>query len=324
VKRLSRNWRRVREYLSTSRALSESQNLTPEERRDRFAVLDLAKKRRKAAQILEDARILNEALHLYQSTILELGGVFLDGRLTPGQESDKEQLAARLGEKLDQEDSKLGFVRSVQYLIPRAGDDTLPPAELGARCRELDSLAEWLTARLRPRTPREVRTLRFARAGLLLAGVMLAPFLIYSWKNFPRNISAGKAFSVSSTGGPQPASLVVDGVITNWPPFHTNTESNPWFMVDLGAPFLVTDIWVYGPHQCCLTQAVPALVDVSQDGVNFEYIDRKDEPFDEVETWRISKPVRGTVRYVRVRSEGRKSLHLRELAVYGRPAGEPR
>lgn len=54
----------------------------------------------------------------------------------------------------------------------------------------------------------------------------------------------GKRASVSSVyKNAYPASHGVDGNITSF--FHTDNESNPWWIVDLGSVFNIAEVHVY-------------------------------------------------------------------------------
>jgi hypothetical protein len=114
--------------------------------------------------------------------------------------------------------------------------------------------------------------------------------------------------------------------------FHTDTEPNPWWMVDLGDTALVQFMRIFnreGVPEWVQLRASPLVVEISNDADVWTALFRTDpgqlfgghkggSPL----VWSSRDPVKG--RFVRVSIPRRECLHLAEVEIYGRLIGERR
>jgi hypothetical protein len=135
------------------------------------------------------------------------------------------------------------------------------------------------------------------------------------------NLALGKPCQQSSiyvgTGIDQGANCAVDGRIEpDRDPYymiHTNIENNPWWQVDLGKTFALTNIRLYNRinqgHKANLIQAF-----ISQDGKNWEKVYAHNGSL-----WKtLDIDVNGQqARFVKVQLADRNYLHLFEVEVFG-------
>lgn len=302
--------------------LLNAEDLTLEERHRLYLLAEAARRKFEAARVLFDARMPHAALLLYQKAALEMA----EGLPSPGPQ-DAEQASGGLGNQLGSRleaggvRAKLAEVAARVFEMDGASLDALPRAEARALCQQMDALGASLVDRVRPRLPTEIRRRKVGRWVALAASAFALPFLAYSWVHFPRNVAINKPVTVSSQHEVTPPASVVDGDNHfNYPAFRTAREDGPWLEVDLLRPHVITDVHVYGPHRCCFADSVPLVVEISLDGINYEVVGRRTDPLVPAESWHVVS-IKGTARHVRVRSEGKRILHLTEVSIFGRPAG---
>jgi hypothetical protein len=96
--------------------------------------------------------------------------------------------------------------------------------------------------------------------------------------------------------------------------FHTKRHNQPWFLLDLGPGTTVGRVEIENRDDCCQDQAVPLVVEVSDDKRNFREIARRTTPF---WTWRATFPPL-QARFVRLRVDGRTYFHLSRVSVHRR------
>lgn len=108
--------------------------------------------------------------------------------------------------------------------------------------------------------------------------------------------------------------------------FHTDSEKNPWWMVDLGAPHDIKEIRVYNrPQAVLLLRASPILIETSLDCESWSEFFRAEPRFvfggdagDNLPL--IRAPQTEThAQYVRISVLSETYLHLAEVEVYGAP-----
>lgn len=134
-----------------------------------------------------------------------------------------------------------------------------------------------------------------------------------------RNLALGRPAQMSSDYGLGPPAGGVDGKIQGSFGFHTKEEPNPWFQVDLGGAFTLTEARIYNRLDCCSERARTLRVLLSSDGAN----------------WRLAYAHNGTIfggqdgrplvvnlqgtsaRYVRLQLAETNYLHLDEVEIYG-------
>jgi hypothetical protein len=149
------------------------------------------------------------------------------------------------------------------------------------------------------------RWLRVALVGALVLALVIAIRIFW----LGPNLAAGKPFRVSSTYSGWPSCLANNGCKGLM--FHTETETNPWVEIDLGAPKKIRRIEVINRADCCADRATPLVAEVGTDRVTWTQVARSDEPFG---SWKVNFPPR-VARYVRLRSPRHTVLHLQAIAV---------
>ena len=92
----------------------------------------------------------------------------------------------------------------------------------------------------------------------------------------------------------------------------TASESDPWALLDLGAPHRLREVIVYNRVDCCQDRIVPLVVETSLDGKTFSKLASRKHKF---ETWAMPG-ARREARFVRIRSERTAELVLTEVEVY--------
>jgi hypothetical protein len=185
-------------------------------------------------------------------------------------------------------------------------------------------LFAYLEEQIDTRTDRDFLLIR----GLRVIG-FLALLLCCGWVvTKPSNLARGKPVSMSSIcSGTPPAPLaaprlarVVDG-IRREPSFAacTETENNPWIMVDLGEPHSVQEVLVYPQYGGYWgVDDLPVLLQVSADGNNFRPVGHQSIPTTYEFPWQLKMHESG-VRYVRLAggSKSPQHIYVSEIEVYG-------
>jgi hypothetical protein len=150
-----------------------------------------------------------------------------------------------------------------------------------------------------------------------------------------RNIAFGKRATQSSVSEwsqyntPETdAVAALDGQLTGGVKFHTDIEENPWWQVDLGATFGITEIRVFNRME---QPAVAERASRLSIAIGFEvhhlvevYRRETDQPFGGIDgnplIFKPTIPIPG--RFVRIRLLTRNYLHLDQVEVYGDPLPE--
>ena len=129
------------------------------------------------------------------------------------------------------------------------------------------------------------------------------------------NLARGKPAQQSSTfPGGYPASNGVDGQRGDSSMFHTNSESNPWWQVDLQGNYALSHIMLYNRTGCCTERERTVRVLLSHDGNNWQPIyEHNGTDFREL---RVEAGGR-RARLVRVQLAEQNYFHLQEVEVYG-------
>lgn len=158
---------------------------------------------------------------------------------------------------------------------------------------------------------------RWVRTGgalaILLALVVGATTLVGRWTQ-PPDLAQAKPWRASSSAGDcRPAQRSCLGARTGIL-FHTRTEPNPWFEVDLGEPRDFSVIEVENRDDCCPDVVLPLALEVSDDAKQWREVARTTESFD---VWRAALPAQ-RARYVRARALRTTALHLVRVSVFER------
>lgn len=143
---------------------------------------------------------------------------------------------------------------------------------------------------------------------LLIGGLVTA---LHAARN-PVDLAVGKPRSQSSVLPNCPVAL---GVCTGAPTriiFCTEHELRPWYQIDLGEPTDFSRLTVVNRSDMLPERAVPLVVQVSDDGVTFRDIARREEVFD---TWRAELGQQHA-RFVRVFVDKAVIFHLDAVRVH--------
>jgi hypothetical protein len=160
-----------------------------------------------------------------------------------------------------------------------------------------------------------------------IAALALALTLVLHRLLAAPDLALHKTVTQSSTWpGAPPPSVLVDGNTTGahgpGTPgadyLHTNKETSPWALIDLGQVRTVREVVVYNRNDTNFDDALPIDVELSADGLKFTPVARRTEHFG---TSLFDPPWRARfdaqhARYVRLR--GHDYLALSEVEVFGR------
>ena len=315
---------RLNEYFRLRQRLAESEALPASLRADLYRSVDSAQRRMDAARLLLDARLPHDALILFARGATELADAYLRLKAAPiaPTATNATELFHNLSETLGEDDLAPGsrFGRAFAYLgafdLERL--DQLPVGEATERCVEIDLMLRWIAARIAPRSPLQLKATRNFRIAMTALALLALPIGHKVWLLSPRNLSHGKPVSASSvkTGG-HLAGVVDDNAYSS-PAFSTKRELSPWFVIDLGESFIITDVHVFTRVDCCFSEALPLALEVSEDGTYYTELETRSEPFVSRFPW-IIKALTARARFVRLRTKGIGVLTLTEVIVYGRP-----
>jgi F5/8 type C domain len=158
------------------------------------------------------------------------------------------------------------------------------------------------------------RWVRTGGALSLCVALVLGSTMLVSGMNRPPDLALGKPWRASSSAGDcRPEQRSCLGARTRIL-FHTRTESNPWFEVDLGEPRAFSVVEVENRDDCCPDVVLPLVLEVSEDAKQWREVARRTESFD---TWRAELPPQ-RARYVRARAARTTALHFVRLSVIER------
>jgi F5/8 type C domain len=212
---------------------------------------------------------------------------------------------------------------------PLAFDELAPSAAL-ARRSEAERTIAWLRRQVDPRSVPQIRAIRASRVGLLGLGILGS--LVWATVHLfaPKSIALGKPVQLSSRrpycpAGAGPAGLsasgLVDGSKSSTYEICTKPERRPWLTVDLLAAYPLSKVVVYNRGDCCWGQNdLPAVLEVSPDGVAFTEVGRRVTAYSSADPWVIG--LHGEkARIVRLRVDSDdpyRELVLNELEVFVR------
>lgn len=96
--------------------------------------------------------------------------------------------------------------------------------------------------------------------------------------------------------------------------FHTNDEEKPWVEIDLGAPTSLGRIKVVNREDCCQERAVPLVIEVSDDRIQWRNIAHRKDQF---QSWDLTfKTVKA--RYLRLQVARHTIFHLERVSAWAR------
>jgi hypothetical protein len=211
---------------------------------------------------------------------------------------------------------------SLEAILAEGGESYLTHLDAASRrraARTLGRTAQHLIGSF-VRDREAIERLRFQRwLRIGLAALMLVTLLGLGarWLSNYRqkgNLAFHRSVTASSTLDIQysDTARLVDGDITNVG-FHTTGEDpNPSATIDLGTPKRFSKVVVYNRADCCQERSVPAILEVSADGVHFRKLAEREVKFDK---WTI-RNLDATGRYVRLRRNGGGYFHFSEVEIY--------
>jgi hypothetical protein len=195
-----------------------------------------------------------------------------------------------------------------------------PPVPLFARLRQSGSaLGAWGS----DRAPLRVVVVRWLLLVLGLAALALV------WRG-PRadNLARHAQITMSSncgavpiySRGPVEPARLVDGKTDRNYDACTTAEREPWLLFDLGKRAALDRVVISGRADCCWgTGTLPLLLELSEDGHDYELVRRRRVPFTRDSPWRTNLGHK-TARYLRLRVEPGSELSeivLSEVEIYG-------
>jgi hypothetical protein len=183
---------------------------------------------------------------------------------------------------------------------------------------ELEATSRWLTSLVDARSPTELKWIRGFRVGITIVGAVALLVMLLLRITAPKNIALGKPATASSYMFSTIAAAAVDGAKNGTFGFHSELEESPWWSVDLGRPFAVTKVQVFGRGDGHNDQSVPLALEVSDDGTAYQQIALRNEAFSEFDPWIVQPPALVT-RYLRLQTMRRSYLVLGEVEVHGSP-----
>lgn len=196
--------------------------------------------------------------------------------------------------------------------------DRLSDRETSLRIEQLEATSRWLLELVDARSPAELKWTRILRLGFaVLTAVALVIFAIVRLTT-PKNIAEGKPTSSSSVNLGTTAAGIVDGLKTGKFGYHSDLDETPWVAIDLGRPYAIKKVDVFGRGDGVYDQSVPLALEASDDGTNYRQIALRAEAFSEYDPW-IVQPAALVTRFIRLRTMRRSVLVLSEVEVYGSP-----
>jgi hypothetical protein len=197
--------------------------------------------------------------------------------------------------------------RMAGYMNPSLSIPTAAVAELGFVVLIGAAAARHLTS------PRVVKIgMTIFALSVLLTGTLVGIKMGVERSMQASNIARGKPWRASSQSGECSIEKHTCGGGRLPVFFHTNQEQDPWVEIDLGMARIVAVIAVTNREDCCQDEAVPLVLEVSNDRFAWRQVARQDRSFDE---WRTRfAPVKA--RYVRARVARLSKLHLERISVW--------
>ena len=98
--------------------------------------------------------------------------------------------------------------------------------------------------------------------------------------------------------------------------YHSLLEDSPWLAIDLGRPFAIRKIKVFGRGDGYYDQSIPLALEASDDGTNYQQFALRSETFSEYDPW-VVEPSALVTRYLRLRTMRHSCLVLGEVEVNG-------
>jgi hypothetical protein len=154
-----------------------------------------------------------------------------------------------------------------------------------------------------------IRSLKAQRVARIVGIPALCAFLIF-YLAAPRELAHGKLWHASSALGTATTAGLLN--TTDGPFFfHTNSEAEPWIVVDIG-PHTIHKVVLTNRRECCQERATPLVIEAIGPGSSWRVVARKDETFTE---WTAKFPP-VVASQIRVRALRTTYLHLANIEVF--------
>jgi hypothetical protein len=325
-----------REVLLLERALQTVEARSPDQAAKIRELATAIDARLAAAESLAAGDQLAPALVILRDAAYLAAQAVLVGRGEPEDSARSDDGLQRIAElveagQLTGAPEGLATARDLLSNANRLVFDELPPSEAMSRRLEVEATVSWLRAMVEPRTAAQIKWSRTFRLLFVAAVVLGAVVGLVGWGASkllsPKNLAFGKPVQLSSrrpncgTSSPEglPPSGLVDGSKSGTYDICTNSEVNPWAIVDLGQVHTLTKAVVYDRDDCCWGQYdLPTVLEISVDGKDYAEVARQTAAYTAAKPWVV--PLGGrTGRFVRLRVDSRepRELVLTELEVFG-------
>lgn len=199
----------------------------------------------------------------------------------------------------------------------------LPPETPAAQSQlagEMDCAAAWLLRSLETRSIKYLKASRAFRIGVPIALCVVLLVKLVGLIAAPRNIAKHRPVLMSSV---HPASISAAGDLTNGRlestyGAHTNGESSPWVMVDLGSSQPIARVAIYNRGDGWFDESLPLVLELAdQEHGPFTEIETRRTHFSQSEPWVVAG-IHQSARFVRVRKTSNGNVVLSEIEVYQR------
>lgn len=167
---------------------------------------------------------------------------------------------------------------------------------------------------------------KLANSALLAEAVSYSLSMVSSEKNIAKGKLASQS-SLSAYSTLEGAGGAVNGVKTGKFGFHTDTEDNPWWSVDLGDYYDLDGILVYNRLDNCQNRirTLRILISVDQKNWSVVYSHNQRPPFGGIRPLNgapplLVQPSRLQARFVKLELQERSVLHLDQVEIFGIPS----
>jgi hypothetical protein len=313
----------VREFLLLEQQEKKTAAFKESQRRDMRAYVDAANRRLLVARDIRGPSQTPVALELYREAAIFYVLAFLVSKeesldpsaLTP------EAALAKLDDAMAAEGitppPELARVRPLLLVDDPLELDRLRDEESDRRAEDFEVTTRWLARLFDARSPREFKTARILRLSLASAAVLAAIVYFFAWILAPKNLARGRPTTISgSTMFSTVGAGVVDGSTSGQYGYHSALEDSPWLSIDLGKPYALNRIKVFGRGDEYHDQSIPLALESSDDGVTYQKFAERTEPFSADDPW-VVRPTGVVTRYLRLHTLRRSYLVLGEVEVYG-------
>jgi hypothetical protein len=194
--------------------------------------------------------------------------------------------------------------------------DRLSAEEAARRVEELEATSRWLTSLIDARSPSELKWTRLFRSAIAIAAALFLLVMLVIRIITPKNLALDKPAAASSVALSTLPAGVVDGSKGGPFGYHSQLEESPWLSIDLGRPFVITKVKIFGRSDGPYDQSIPLALEVSDDGTTYQQIALRSEPFSETAPW-VVQPSGVETRFLRLKTMRNSYLVLGEVEVNG-------